>query len=176
MADCIGVLPRHLGILGTTGGGKSTTVAGLVKRAADAGMAVILLDVEGEYVHLNEPTDQAGMPKALAERGLSPAGLKPGSMTVYHLVGRDCANPRHPRQIGYFRPNDANTWAAYWHNGYVFIADFGRGIDIVKLTGAASRHAGAAPTLTAPALPAGRALKQVMHKDDLWGWMCADPQ
>ena len=51
---------------------------------------------------------------------------------------------------------DANTWAAYWHNGYVFIADFGRGIDIVKLTGAASRHAGAAPTLTAPALPAGR--------------------
>src|SRR5439155_3819182 len=56
----------------------------------------ILLDVEGEYVHLNEPTDQAGMPKALAERGLSPAGLKPGSMTVYHLVGRDAANPSHP--------------------------------------------------------------------------------
>ena len=88
----------------------------------------------------------------------------------------DVSDPRHPRQIGYFRPNDANTWAAYWHNGYVFIADFGRGIDIVKLAGAASRHASAAPTLTAPALPAGRAVSAVMHKDKLWSWMCANPR
>lgn len=90
------VLPRHTAILGTTGGGKSTTVAGLVKQAADAGVAVVLLDVEGEYVHLNEPTDQDGMAKALAARGLEPAGLNPGTMTTYHLVGRDPANPGHP--------------------------------------------------------------------------------
>jgi DNA helicase HerA-like ATPase len=95
-SDKKAVLPRHTAILGTTGGGKSTTVAGLVKRAAEAGMAVVLLDVEGEYVHLHEPTDQAGMPKALADRGLAPAGLKDGSMSVYHLVGRDAANPDHP--------------------------------------------------------------------------------
>lgn len=90
------VLPRHTAILGTTGGGKSTTVAGLVKQAADAGLAVVLLDVEGEYVHLHEPTDQAAMTKALAARGLSGAGLQPGAMSVYHLVGRDPANPGHP--------------------------------------------------------------------------------
>src|SRR5438067_7282240 len=90
-SDKKAVLPRHTAILGTTGGGKSTTIAGLVKQAADAGMAVILLDVEGEYVHLHEPTDQAGMPQALAARGLEPAGLKQGAMAVYHLVGRDPA-------------------------------------------------------------------------------------
>ncbi|HEX4607226.1 MAG TPA: ATP-binding protein [Urbifossiella sp.] len=90
------VLPRHTAILGTTGGGKSTTVAGFVKQAADAGVAVVLLDVEGEYVHLHEPTDQAGMQKALAARGIAPAGLKDGAMTVFHLVGRGTANPDHP--------------------------------------------------------------------------------
>jgi DNA helicase HerA-like ATPase len=95
-SDKKAVLPRHTAILGTTGGGKSTTVAGLVHRAAAAGFAVVLLDVEGEYVHLHEPTDEPGMRKALADRGLEPAGLPPGTMTVYHLVGREPANPAHP--------------------------------------------------------------------------------
>jgi DNA helicase HerA-like ATPase len=95
-SDKKAVLPRHTAILGTTGGGKSTTVAGLVKQAADAGFAVVLLDVEGEYVHLHEPTDQPAMQKALESRGLDATGLKPGAMTLYHLVGRDPANPAHP--------------------------------------------------------------------------------
>src|SRR5262249_35008622 len=51
------VLPRHTAILGTTGSGKSTTVARLVQQAQAAGLAVVLLDVEGEYAHLHEPTD-----------------------------------------------------------------------------------------------------------------------
>ena len=54
-SDSKAVFPRHTAVLGTTGGGKSNTVAGLVKRATDAGMAVVLLDVEGEYTHLHEP-------------------------------------------------------------------------------------------------------------------------
>jgi uncharacterized protein len=95
-SDKKAILPRHTAILGTTGGGKSTTVAGLVKRAAEAGFAVVLLDVEGEYVHLHEPTDHPGMRDFLAERGLRPEGLAPGSMSVYHLVGREPANPGHP--------------------------------------------------------------------------------
>jgi DNA helicase HerA-like ATPase len=90
------VLPRHTAILGTTGGGKSTTVAGLVKQAAEAGMAVVLLDVEGEYTFMHEPTEQAEMLAGLKERGLARTGLRPGAMTVYHLVGRDTANPAHP--------------------------------------------------------------------------------
>ena len=59
-------------------------------------MAVVLLDVEGEYTHLHKPTPNAKMKAALADRGLEPQGLPPDAMTVYHLVGRETANPDHP--------------------------------------------------------------------------------
>lgn len=87
------VLPRHTAILGTTGGGKSTTVARLVEQAQVAGMAVILLDVEGEYTSLHEETTDPRMLAGLAERGLAARGVK---NTLYHLVGRETANPEHP--------------------------------------------------------------------------------
>nr|MCU0705525.1 ATP-binding protein [Fimbriiglobus sp.] len=91
------VFPRHTAILGTTGGGKSNTVAGLVKRATDAGMAVVLLDVEGEYTRLHEPNADRRMSAALADRGLKAEGVPSDRMTVYHLVGRETTNPQHPR-------------------------------------------------------------------------------
>jgi hypothetical protein len=59
----------------------------------------------------------------------------------------DASDPRDIRQVGYFRPNDANTWAAYWHNGYVFVSDFGRGVDILRFKGGTGSK-----TVTAPAL------------------------
>jgi DNA helicase HerA-like ATPase len=92
------VFPRHTAVLGTTGGGKSNTVAGLVARARAAGMAVVLLDVEGEYTHLHEPTDHAPAVSGLRDRGLSPQGVPASAMTVYHLTGRDTANPKHPNR------------------------------------------------------------------------------
>lgn len=95
-SDAKAVLPRHTAILGTTGGGKSTTVARLIQQAQAANMSVILLDVEGEYTHLHEPTTNAGMLRALSERGLKPLGVPADRMTIYHLVGRDTANPDHP--------------------------------------------------------------------------------
>jgi DNA helicase HerA-like ATPase len=90
------VLPRHTAILGTTGAGKSTTVAGLVQQAQAAGMAVIVLDVEPEYTHLHEKADHPAMKAALQARGMKPAGLPVDRMTLYRLVGRDTGNPRHP--------------------------------------------------------------------------------
>ncbi|MCS6865854.1 MAG: ATP-binding protein [Gemmataceae bacterium] len=92
------VLPRHMAILGTTGGGKSTTVAGLVARACAAGVAVIVLDVEGEYTALHEPNDDPALQARLHERGLTPAGVPAERMRVYHLVGRETANPHHPHR------------------------------------------------------------------------------
>ncbi len=92
------VLPRHTAVLGTTGGGKSTTIARLVQQARAAGMAVILLDVEGEYTHLHEPTDDQRMLTGLAERGLAPGGVPAQDMTLYHLVGRETRNPDHPNR------------------------------------------------------------------------------
>ena len=95
-SDSKNVLPRHTAILGTTGGGKSTTVAGLVRQASKAGMAVILLDVEGEYTFLHEPTRDARSVALLADRGMVPAGVPSDLMRLYHLVGRETTNPAHP--------------------------------------------------------------------------------
>ncbi|MGH2650984.1 MAG: hypothetical protein ACRDHK_07215, partial [Actinomycetota bacterium] len=47
----------------------------------------------------------------------------------------DVSNPKKIRQAGYFRPDDGNAWAAYWHDGYVFVPDFQRGVDILRFDG-----------------------------------------
>ncbi|GAA4553643.1 LVIVD repeat-containing protein [Amycolatopsis samaneae] len=46
----------------------------------------------------------------------------------------DISDPTNPKQIAYFRPADAASWAPTWHRGYVYVADNKRGIDILKLT------------------------------------------
>lgn len=89
------VFPRHTGILGTTGGGKSTTVSGLVAQLQKAGVASIVLDTEGEYTTIHEATDDQQMEPALNRRGLEAAGVE--NTHVYQLVGRETANPAHPR-------------------------------------------------------------------------------
>ncbi|MBO0939427.1 ATP-binding protein [Fibrella sp. HMF5335] len=94
-ADSKSVLPRHLGVLGTTGGGKSTTVSGLVNQFQKNKLATILIDTEGEYTHINEPTTAHNMINALERRGLSPEGVN--ETHVYRLVGRETSNPKHPR-------------------------------------------------------------------------------
>src|SRR5207248_2108970 len=99
------VLPRHTGILGTTGGGKSTTVANLVSQLQAAGAAVILLDTEGEYTEMDQPTEDVRMLEALAQMGRAPEGIP--NTDLYHLVGRTCSNPYHPR-IRAFSPRFAD--------------------------------------------------------------------
>ena len=89
------VLPRHLGILGTTGGGKSTTVSGLVAKTQEQGMAIVVIDTEGEYCAIDQTTDDAQMIEALERRGLAPKGV--GETQVFHLVGKEPANLEHPR-------------------------------------------------------------------------------
>lgn len=88
------VFPRHVGILGTTGGGKSTTVSGQVAQLQKVGTAVVLFDTEGEYTAINEPTDDTQMKLALERRGFEPEGVD--DTHVYHLVGRETANLVHP--------------------------------------------------------------------------------
>lgn len=88
------VFPRHTGILGTTGAGKSTTVSGLVAQLQKAGVASIILDTEGEYTAILEPTDDEQMQRALKRRGMDASGVD--NTHVYHLVGRETANPQHP--------------------------------------------------------------------------------
>lgn len=81
------VLPRHTGILGTTGGGKSITVSVLVRQLQKAGVATILIDVEGEYTEMDLPTDNVQMLTALKRRDLPAAGTE--NLHIFHLVGRE---------------------------------------------------------------------------------------
>jgi len=81
------VLPRHLGLIGTTGSGKSTTVAGFVQQLQRAGVATILIDVEGEYTEMDLPTKDPQMLTALQRRELTPAGTR--NLRILHLVGRE---------------------------------------------------------------------------------------
>jgi len=85
--DLKAVLPRHTGIIGTTGGGKSTTVSGLANQLQQAGLATILFDVEGEYTEMDQPTTDPQMLAALEARGLGAHGVE--GLYVHHLVGRE---------------------------------------------------------------------------------------
>ncbi|GAB4201672.1 MAG: hypothetical protein OHK0022_23950 [Roseiflexaceae bacterium] len=93
-SDKKSVLPRHLGILGTTGGGKSTTVSGLVDNFQRADIATVLIDTEGEYTQIYQPTDDPTMLTTLKKHGRSAHGVK--QVRVQHLIGREttCPDPR----------------------------------------------------------------------------------
>ena len=86
-SDTKTVLPRHIGILGTTGGGKSTTVSGFVNELQGAGIATILIDTEGEYTQMYKETDDPGMKEALKRINKIPLGVN--NVKVLRLVGRE---------------------------------------------------------------------------------------
>src|SRR5712692_1069614 len=90
-SDKKSVLPRHIGILGTTGGGKSTTVSSLINGFQQAGVATIVIDTEGEYTEIYQPTRDHTMLTALAKRGGAARGVD--QVSVYHLVGRETTCP-----------------------------------------------------------------------------------
>jgi DNA helicase HerA-like ATPase len=93
-ADKKSVLPRHTGILGTTGGGKSTTVTRLIDQAQQQGFAVILLDTEGEYTLVNEKTEDSDMLELLDGLGEKPHGIN--GTELYILAKKRTSNPKHP--------------------------------------------------------------------------------
>jgi hypothetical protein len=91
----------------------------------------------------------------------------------------DVRDPAHIRQVGYWLPPTAVTWAAYWvTNTIVYTADVGRGIDVLRI---AKGGAGSdAPTVTAPIRASwlGAAPNQAdrwMRESKRWHWACAIP-
>lgn len=81
------VIPRHIGILGTTGGGKSTTISGLMSQFQQKKIATIVIDTEGEYTHVDKPTQDDNMRKLLERRGIKAEGIQ--NVKVLHLIGRE---------------------------------------------------------------------------------------
>jgi hypothetical protein len=47
----------------------------------------VLIDVEGEYTEMDQPTEDPQMLIALARRGQEPHGVK--GVQVFHLIGRE---------------------------------------------------------------------------------------
>ncbi len=80
------VLPRHVGVLGTTGGGKSTTVSGLISQFSSARLCTVVIDTEGEYTAINQPTEDQNMIRLLKKGSQQPKGV--ADLYVLHLVGR----------------------------------------------------------------------------------------
>jgi len=68
-----GVFTRHMGLFGTTGSGKSNTLQVLAEESSQAHRAILIFDVEGEYVKMNEPTED--LIKTLAEFDEKPRGI-----------------------------------------------------------------------------------------------------
>jgi hypothetical protein len=84
----------------------------------------------------------------------------------------DTSDPTDIRQVGYFREADSNTWATYWHKGLVYVADNGRGIDVLRFSGKPDT----APTVTAPALRGANARGRGMRFDrHVFGGLCPLP-
>lgn len=45
----------------------------------------------------------------------------------------DISAPATPKEVGYYRPADAVAMSAYWYRGRIYVADFERGVEVLKL-------------------------------------------
>jgi uncharacterized protein len=88
------ILPLNVGIFGTVGSGKSNTVQVLVEEASNANWACVLIDVEGEYVKMNEPENRPDMNLILSENySIAPEGIKDFRVYVPSSGTSDADNP-----------------------------------------------------------------------------------
>lgn len=83
-SDKNAALPRNIGIFGTVGSGKTNTSQVLIEEAASHNWAVIVLDVEGEYVDMDKPSTEAALRKMFGRFGIEPNGID--SLDVYHPI------------------------------------------------------------------------------------------
>lgn len=88
------VLPRNVGIFGTVGSGKSNSVQVLVEEAAASGWAVVLLDLEGEYIEMDKPMTQDNLMPLLDRFGRQPEGL-PDFQVYYPVSCNSSRNDAH---------------------------------------------------------------------------------
>lgn len=80
-------LPRNLGIFGTVGSGKTNTSQVIIEEASAAGWAVVVIDVEGEYVDMDQPSNEKSLLSLHKRFHTQPDGL--GNVKVYHCINTD---------------------------------------------------------------------------------------
>lgn len=90
------ILPLNVGIFGTVGSGKSNTVQVLIEEASNADWACIVIDVEGEYVRMNEPQDRADLNLILRESySVAPQGRHDFQVYVPSAGESDADEPNY---------------------------------------------------------------------------------
>jgi DNA helicase HerA-like ATPase len=104
-SDSKDVLPRNVGVFGTVGSGKSNTAQVLIEESAACGWAVLVLDVEGEYISMDAPGDTPGLAGALARYARRPAGVP--DFHVLHPAS--CASERPDSKAFTLRLADFDT-------------------------------------------------------------------
>ena len=72
-------LTRHVGIFGTTGSGKSNTIQVMMEEACKVGFSVLVFDVEGEYIAMDQPSER--LTDLLESFGVKPGGVE--DLAVY---------------------------------------------------------------------------------------------
>ncbi len=92
----------------------------------------------------------------------------------------DISDPTDPIQVAYYRPDDGVSWAPYFHAGHVFVADHSRGVEVLRITGGATKAAAARKELRAPRASArhmrlARASARGLKPDPQLGWLCPLP-
>jgi DNA helicase HerA-like ATPase len=80
------ILPRNIGVFGTVGSGKTNTAQVIIEESSACKFAVIVIDIEGEYISMDEPSQE--LKDKLSSFGLKPEGLK--DFWVYYPVAGEC--------------------------------------------------------------------------------------
>lgn len=75
------VIPRNFMTVGTVGSGKSNTDQVFIEETLAAGFAQIVVDPEGEYIYMDQPSEAAGIEEDLAVYERRAAGVP--HLTVY---------------------------------------------------------------------------------------------
>jgi DNA helicase HerA-like ATPase len=83
------VVPRNIGIFGTVGAGKTNTSQVLIEELSRAGYAVIVFDVEGEYVEMDSASTEEHLHQNLRTFDRQAEGLK--KFQVFHPCGSEQA-------------------------------------------------------------------------------------
>jgi hypothetical protein len=108
-----------------------------------------------------------------------------GPLVTYAWYGQgtrflDISKPENPIQVAYYRPDNGNVWASYLHKGYVYTADAGRGVDVLRFTrgakaATASRKEVVAPKISSTQVKYLRGLAKSFQPDPAAGFICMLP-
>ncbi|MFX0209971.1 MAG: helicase HerA-like domain-containing protein, partial [Candidatus Hodarchaeota archaeon] len=81
------VIPRNIGIFGTVGSGKTNTAQVVIEEASEAKYAIIIVDVEGEYISMDQASTEKNLIPVLEKYGKEAEGLS--KFKVFHPVASE---------------------------------------------------------------------------------------